>query len=334
MAYHSGTASTGFIELLDEFTDFLTNAGGFSVNGVALSAGQQYTAVRDDTNGSEREVIFNGQGTDSLQDFYWGLETYRDVGTDAYNWRILGMTGFNTLDAFEDQPGVQSIGGSKPIADISFWNSSIDYWFYATGNAAWCVANVSTLYMIMGAGFATVYGPPSTYPYPLFWCGTSPGENRDGVKQVYNNVTSRHRNVMNPAEGAAYLRWTDGNMYVIANEDQDGSGTPVETNYFRSYPYEAQSSLIKSDFDGLSLDRQNVLTNLQPINAVYWGFPMAIFSEPAQLNSHAFRLPMVLAVPANGLSPESTVTIAGSTYRVFPDVSRVGNANYMGFLEA
>lgn len=335
MAYHSGTV-TGHNALLDELRDFLTNAGGFTVNGVALTSGEEWATERDDTNGSTREVIFRGQGNDGLQNIYCGIQTYENPSLDLYNWRIMGMTGYDSGATFLNQPGAALVLGTKCVCDMSFWSSSIDFWFYADGQVVWIVANVSTTYQIGGFGYGTVFGAPSTYPYPLFWCGTSPGDVRDGIQEVYTSGAPRHQNILDPAEGAAFLRWVDGGVYPIANDEADGGGTPASTVYFQCWPYNSNynkqvGTLFNGTFDVDPFS--NFVRDLQPINDVVYAFPLVAFSESGNLGTFAFRFPRVLNVPGNGLAPESTVTIDGNTYRVFPDISRISNASYLGFIE-
>lgn len=129
--------------------------------GPAAAAGIAYDVLRYDTSGTNHELIMKAHGLDGLQEIYWGIRTYHDVGADYYN--LLGgvFTGYVPGNSFDTQPGAALVG-------CPAHNNRIDYWLTLNGQRVVLAMKVGTpVYEHLYLGKMLPYARPSQYPYPV-----------------------------------------------------------------------------------------------------------------------------------------------------------------------
>lgn len=150
----------------DGATDFAVN-DTFTIpvtQGAASAAGIAYDILRYDTSGTNHELIMRAKGLDGLQEIYFGLSTYHDVGADYYNVRIGVFTGYVPGNTFGTQP-------AAALAGVPAHNNRIDYWLTMNGQRIACGMKVGTpVYEHFYLGKFFPYSRPSQYPYAVV-CG-------------------------------------------------------------------------------------------------------------------------------------------------------------------
>lgn len=163
MAFETGTASS-YKDLLAKLRTFVTT------NAALVAAGQAWTSLRYDNTSAEHELILRGPGLGGDDEIYVGIKTESSSGSDYYNWLLYGFTGYESAAVITVQPGVLTFADGGPKLLLS--NGSIKYWFVANGRRIVIIAKVSTVYESAYLGLITPYGPPTSYPYPLFIGGS------------------------------------------------------------------------------------------------------------------------------------------------------------------
>mgnify|MGYP001294656528 CR=1 FL=1 len=157
MAYTTGTC-TGHIALLDALKTFLEAQG--------------WTTKRY-TTGDVYEYIAMGPGLTGTDEIYVGVQTYTNVTTPCYNWKLRGYTGYSSLLDFSSQPGAMSQPNSAYGPGLLLTNGTIQYWFVCDGRRVIVIAKCGTSYDCAYLGLLNPYGPSSQFSYPLYIGGNT-----------------------------------------------------------------------------------------------------------------------------------------------------------------
>lgn len=134
-------------------------ATGWSVDRAGLIAG-----------GPERELIIRGIGA-GTDEIFMGIRTNRDVGSGTFLWDIMGATGFDNGELFEDQPGSSKSNAVTAALFTPLNNGIIDYWFVIDGFHVKGIFKSGSTYTNLYAGFINTFATPAEYPYPLLVMG-------------------------------------------------------------------------------------------------------------------------------------------------------------------
>lgn len=171
-AMAAATVGTPYSAALIEFTindgaaDFIIG-DAFTIpvtQGAATAAGIAYDILRYDTSGTNHELIMMAPGLTGLEEIYFGLRTYHDVGADYYNLLAGMFTGYVSGNTFDTQPGAA-------LAGVPAHNNRIDYWLSMNGQRIAMGMKVGTpVYEHVYLGKFLPYSRPSQYPYPVV-CG-------------------------------------------------------------------------------------------------------------------------------------------------------------------
>lgn len=213
---------------------------GATFNLTLVSGG--WTTLRNATYATtEKEMIFQGVGSGS-DAIYVGIRTYRDVGPDAFNWELAGMTGFATALAWNLQPGISpgrwdaaspvvDGGAFLPLDDIGF-----PFWFNVTGRRIIVVARPGTSYVQMYLGFINPYNTTTEWPYPLIVAASacqketrfnSSRASLNSIIEPTRKFTGTSPSVCN---GPVMVRMPDGVWTTIVNwEEAAGAATSTKT---------------------------------------------------------------------------------------------------------
>lgn len=325
-----------------------------------------WTAVRDTTPGGEKEVILQGVGGGSDTVFV-GFKTYQVLsqnGIDtAYNWTVVGMTGFNTGLAFDAQPGVSPGGtptssGGSYVALKTSDAFAIDFWFNITGRRIFGVARTRNAtvdsYQSWYAGWMNPGGTSTEYPYPIVVHGSS--ARHDAIWTTTSpSLTGLAESMgISGKTGPCFYLRPDGAWQEVKNSIAVDTGSPTRSvsQAYTTYPsgQPALGSLSVEDvivadggftFDDLipptgvpgteTLRLQDTpntgpdLRRIIPVTLVAASTPnFAILGELDQVY-------WVSAV--GGMSSQDTVTIGGNLYRVFQSGNRALVFSFMAIRE-
>lgn len=134
------------------------------------------------SDGSNRELILQGQGLSGTEQIFIGLRAYHDVGADYYNLSMAGFTGYVPAAPFDQQPGYRESG-------LCAHNLRIDYWLNVNAQRIALAMKVGTpVYELGYAGKYLPYATPGQYPYPLAVIGTLAGV----PPTRYSDITAAH----------------------------------------------------------------------------------------------------------------------------------------------
>ena len=171
-AMAAATVGTPYSAALIEFTindgaaDFIIG-DAFTIpvtQGAATAAGIAYDILRYDTSGTNHELIMMAPGLTGLEEIYFGLRTYHDVGADYYNLLAGMFTGYVSGNTFDTQPGAA-------LAGVPAHNNRIDYWLSMNGQRIAMGMKVGTpVFEHFYLGKFLPYARPSQFPYPVV-CG-------------------------------------------------------------------------------------------------------------------------------------------------------------------
>lgn len=122
----------------------------------------RYTTVDGEASG--HELIMRAPGLTGLEEIYWGIRTYHNIGADYYNLLVGVFTGYVPGNSFDTQPGAA-------LSGVPAHNNRIDYWLSMNGQRIACGMKVGTpVYEHFYLGKFLPYSRPSQYPYPVV-CG-------------------------------------------------------------------------------------------------------------------------------------------------------------------
>lgn len=222
-----------------------------------------WTAVRNTTPGGEKEIILQGVGSGS-DTIFVGLKTYQQINgaNTAYNWTLIGMTGFNSGLNFESQPGVSpggvptSAGGAYvPLKTSDAF--PIDFWISVTGRRIWGVAKVQTAvithYVSFYLGFLNAFGTSTEFPYPIYVSGSS-ARHDCLFNTTAPSITGLTEMVgISGKTGPGYLRLPSGTWVTVRNSLAVDTGSPTRSaqSAYLVYPCGGRpdvSTILTEDF--------------------------------------------------------------------------------------
>ncbi len=333
MAFETGTASS-YKDLLAKLRTFVTT------NAALVAAGQAWTSLRYDNTSAEHELILRGPGLGGDDEIYVGIKTESSSGSDYYNWLLYGFTGYESAAAITVQPGVLTFADGGPKLLLS--NGSIKYWFVANGRRIVIVAKVSTVYEAAYLGLITPYGPPTSYPYPLF-VGGSYCQHGDTVGSPLPrwSCTTMHHNA---------FPWAAG-RYVVSGSIKRASAAaaffyggwfPVRSGFFTA---DSSSTQDTNTSEGLQPDAAIISpfceakryafgsnpsisrTPGPPFGGQYPVCPALLMKGAGGKNVFG-QLDGVFWAPGYALVAEDVVAISSVNYMVVPNAFRTTPTDY------
>jgi len=300
----------------------------------------------------EREVILRGPGSAGADEIYIGILQVRDTGSNSFNWHIAGMTGFNTLLAYEDQPGFSYTSPQEIASFVPLSSGSIECWFHVHPRYLIGVCRISTTYQNFFAGFLNQYATPTDFPYPLYISGCS--SKWDEIFSTGNSLQSglcdpgANVNVGGNDRGPAGLRTFDGSWQSFKNWTRDSNSRDQHNDRCvypcGSWDTNAQSFPIEDEIfsagggGGASLWSQviprsglpgTVASNLFPTEDTGGDltnlFETVLIQGPSVGSAQIYgEIPDVLwgQTIGNSIQTEDRVVIGGIYYRAFQNCNR------------
>lgn len=117
------------------------------------------------------EVIFKAPGNAGTESIYTGIRAEYDAANGWYNLFMNGYTGFDpgTTSWFEHPGALPGADAAIPcvVPMVPCWDTTMPYWFSASGRSFRFAVKVSTSYEGGYLGFYLPYATPSQFPYPL-----------------------------------------------------------------------------------------------------------------------------------------------------------------------
>lgn len=113
---------------------------------------------------SQCQFVWKAPGDDGQQAIYTGLRESYNVSQDAYCWQVYGAANYDT-DLANGDPASQL--RAYYGEGITLRNSTINYWFIATGSYVTIIANISTVYVSAHMGLLQLYSNSERFTYPL-----------------------------------------------------------------------------------------------------------------------------------------------------------------------
>lgn len=243
------------------------------------------------------ELYLKGPGLAAADNVHVNMYTVYDESGDWYNLGFMGATGFETLDNFDNQPGV------SPVNGMMAWQFQIPYWIVADGRRFIITFKVSTSYMNGYFGLILPYATPTEYPYPLYIGG---GYTTPNLR--WSNESNNHRSFFDPYAG--YMYTIEGTWLLIQNK-YDSNGNEIAPTVSNIWPHGG-----------------NTVSNVrQSPGDVYPMLPMVMHSSSNGGNVLG-ELSGCFWCPGFANASENTIVVDAINYTVFQDVYRTGNIDY------
>jgi len=284
------------------------------------------------------EVYFQAPGLSGTDEIYTGIRSEYDAASGWYNLFLNGYTGFDSgeLDFFEQAGGLPGHGSAVSMETpmIPCWNSSMPYWFAASGRSFRMAVKVSTSFESGYLGFLLPYATPVQYPYPLVIAGSLlPVVSARTTEWRYSYNSYRHSSMSCPANdgtgnlqdgGTLYIRTPDSTWRQVGQRATSSDpNTITRTTITDTFPYtvsgaylavwpscvhsttEAQASLAyREALGGGYVMRPLIIIQRFPSSAV-WGELEGVYSISGFSNAS-----------------ENTTTLGGITHVILQNIAR------------
>lgn len=205
------------------------------------------------------EVIFKAPGNSGTEEIYVGIRSEYDAAAGWYNLFMNGYTGFDANEqSWFKQPGALNMFGAQypyAVPMVPCWDTTMPYWFVASGRSFRFGVKVSTSYEGGYLGYILPYATPGQYPYPLAVGGSLvPTDTPRSSEWRYSYAHWKHGVYPGPgvdsyaaSEGrwaTLYLRNPDGEWGYFGNRG-DSNSQPEDIygpNQSSSAPYAPSGS--------------------------------------------------------------------------------------------
>lgn len=285
---------------------------------------------RDSGGDGDCELFIHGPGTSGVDEIYTWIDTVSSIGSDYYNWRLAGMTGYADGVDISLQPGVTQ--GRLPR--MLMFKNPIPYWFFGNGRRYVVIAKISSVYEMCYMGFCLPYGLPTQFTYPLC-IGGAACPSTTAAYNRYSSTDSSHRGFPNPYGGTnspgAIVQGTfdTTNYYSTLKILQGTSWISMKSksattlyNDNNIWPYVSAEYASGGLYDIFSRKLRENIDGSYPV------FPCVIMMNNP-VNHIMGELQGVYAVPGyGGISAEDTFTVGGDTYIAFPILPNAAANDY------
>lgn len=261
------------------------------------------------------EYIWRAPGDGNTDQIFVGAQTFFNATGDYYNWRLGGFTGFDSGLAFASQMGAVT------SAILPLWNSTIPYWFVASGKRVIVVAKVSTVYEMAYLGFIDSYATPGQFPYPLAVGGSMSWQSEPVATSVnwrWSYTGNEHRAC---AFGGNYNAARDVDSPIILRK-QDGlwrgfCGVGSSSPLGALWPY------------GNAINGSSNMTDVRPnLDGSYPLLPIVLAEDMGTVENCFGELAGVMATTGHGNAAENTYTVGRDTWLVVQNIHRTTKVDY------
>lgn len=311
-------------------------SGSFAVTGGSGSGASLDPAITPPDDFDLQIILTSTNG----EDIRVGIQAYVEGG-DAFNWQVMGFTGFNSGLNFANQPGAS---GGDCYVPLTF--TTTRYWFFVNERRIMMVAEQGGNYPNMYLGFLNRFGTESEYPYPCVAAGCSSIRERSlpeatqinmsglcdpisGISTAFADGPCVIRDVQNWrtfvnsfVSGSSRSQPTTRNVIVPCGEP-DLPELPTEDTWFDVFSYNWEQFIPATGSPGTEAER--LLPTPDGADLVHPIFP-ATAIEDAPDNLILGEMDGVYWVSRGEgpdiLNPEDLLEQDSSVYIVFPNVAR------------
>lgn len=293
------------------------------------------------------EVIFKATGAAGTDEIFTGIRSEYDAGNGWYNLFLNGYSGYDANEvSWFKQPGAipgYNSGQAMMVPMVPCWNSTMPYWFSASGRVFKFVVKVSTSYESGYMGFILPYATPAQYTYPLAIGGSLiPTDNARGTEWRYSYNSSLHSCFAIPASDTApysetenvsttlYLRTPGATWASFGQRYSPGGSSPnalTEMSQNMAPPY-ARTGLRR----GVWPTSVRNTTNRRDYRDVMGGgyLLQATILHQRWPNDAVFgELDGIFAISGFSNASENTTVVGGKTNLVFQNISRTEIHEYL-----
>jgi len=292
------------------------------------------------------EVIFKAKGNSGADAIFMGIRSEYDSAAGWYDWMLNGYTGYDaSVQSWFKQPGAITLTESLvqyicPM--MTYWDSSMPYWFVANGRSFRWSVKVSTSYMAGYMGWLLPYSTPSQYPYPLVVAGNlAPTTSARATNWRYSLVSYNMGTPAGPGAtsyAAAGAQTSNGSMYC---RDPQGSWQNFANR--PSYASVASESIQTFTLTNTGLnDNNNTASNVRGVwphcwyaNTIRDGISGAQLLMPCVLveGSTTKQLPYgeldgYYFTSGTNNAAENTAVVGGKNHVVFSGCYRTSQGEY------
>ena len=309
-----------------------------------LSIGSLLLLTSDETvaNHFGSEVILKARGNAATEEIFTGIRSEYDASGGWYNLFLNGYTGYNPNEtSWFKQPGAlpgfdQASIVRCAVPMIPCWDTTMPYWFSASGRSFRMGVKVSTNYEGGYLGFFLPYATPGQYPYPLAIGGSLVPNIGDRSSAWRYSYVSHYHGVFcgpggsvygsseQPNNSTLYIRGSDGAWRWFSNRPNTTSTSEsiFGPTVVASQPY-AASGAIRTVWPHCVNDQwgSGKLPYRECIGGGYILQPV-IPLQNTPVKAVLGELEGIYIISGYENSPENTLTYNGKTVTVFQNAYR------------
>jgi hypothetical protein len=219
-------------------------------------------------NNEEQVCMLQGEGLAGADEIHVMLRPYSlDISFDtAYNWSLMGTTGYSATLPIHTQPGVNNSGinaqingstGALPVSDIGAYfplknddaDPDMEWWLNWNGRRIILVVKVESSttvqYSSMYVGFINQLATDTEYPYPLLVGAGTTDRDRLWFENVLltGGIVESIQSATADPKGPMYLRYPDGVWTPHCAEGSSGGTGRTPESEWGVYPFMNQAVL-------------------------------------------------------------------------------------------
>lgn len=332
MASTTGTA-TDLVDLITDLKDWLVTTG----SGNPAWTLEEFTTK---TGSTELYIKAPGLSVSSGDEVYVVIRSMQDTSSSQYWLETRGAIGYDgsisTDLRFVNQPGTSATVYTR------LRNTSMSYWFFANDRRLIVIIKAGIAYRTIYAGLINPYADPEQYPYPYYVASDA------GYSGAEGESNASIRAFVDPGDGGAYLRTSNGSWVKVANhKDADGETDEYidgalsfdnadPDNYQITYSPDSAAG----DVTTFTLPWHNGLFTVT--GTPDDGYRHLVYPALRNSPSDTWSLTQVELLSYNnggnlgaiegayhisgfgGITAEQVITISSQDYLIFPNISRTG----------
>lgn len=308
MAFITGTA-TDYHDLLDDLRAWLVGTVGWTQ--------LAYTAPASITD--QAELYLRGPGAGAGRQVFVNIQTFSNVPNAAYGWKIRGATAYDVSLGFDAQENV------SPEIFYNTWQFSMPYWFYANDRRFIVVARVSSSDVSCYCGFFLPFATPDEYAQPLYVGANYP------ILEQHDIENTRNRMIADPGSDTAYFLTRGGSTWRGVTNHLNATTAISIQGGERSVLWPFRTPRADSNPDDNDWNN-NGISDLRPnLNGELPLWTVHIINPEDRILMGA--LDGVYAAPGFNRTSQQVLTQGGQTFRIFQNIFRTTDRDFMGIEE-
>jgi len=294
----------------------------------------------DDTIANQfgSEVIFKATGNGGSDEIFTGIKATYNPVIGWYNLIMNGYSGFdpNQRSFFKHPGALNSTYNGDPYdcycPMVPCWNSSIPFWFVASGRSFRFGVKIGTNFEGGYLGFLLPYSTPGQYPYPLAVGGSLTAYTTANNTWVYDYVHQYHSVYPHPGGSGSTSTMTGDYPYAtLFIRDPEGAWRWIINMYQSDTVSGQDTNFDGSSFNGSSracwphIRNDDWASGSRPFKQCVGGGYMTIPVLVSQFHPTKRiygELEGTYDVSGFGASAEDTISVGGKTFVMFQNCHR------------